>query len=44
MQIISTHFSRFDWFQTKQGSARGYQTQINAALRKLMDAEQQKAG
>jgi uncharacterized protein (DUF4415 family) len=33
-----------NWFKTKQGSARGYQTQINAALRKLMDAEQQKAG
>jgi uncharacterized protein (DUF4415 family) len=26
-----------DWFKAKQGGARGYQTAINAALRKVVD-------
>lgn len=32
------------WFKTRQGGARGYQTQINAALRKVVDGERRKAG
>jgi uncharacterized protein (DUF4415 family) len=27
------------WFKARQGGARGYQTAINAALRKLVNAE-----
>ena len=33
-----------DWFKTRQGGARGYQTAINAALRKVVDGERRKAG
>jgi uncharacterized protein (DUF4415 family) len=32
------------WFKAKQGSARGYQTAINAALRKSVAEEMGKAG
>jgi uncharacterized protein (DUF4415 family) len=28
-----------DWFKARQGGARGYQTAINAALRKVVDRE-----
>jgi uncharacterized protein (DUF4415 family) len=28
-----------DWFKAQQGGARGYQTAINAALRKVVDEE-----
>jgi uncharacterized protein (DUF4415 family) len=28
-----------EWFKAKQGGARGYQTAINAALRKVVDGE-----
>ncbi|HMT44980.1 MAG TPA: BrnA antitoxin family protein [Chakrabartia sp.] len=28
-----------DWFKAQQGGARGYQTAINAALRKVVDGE-----
>lgn len=28
-----------DWFKTNQGGARGYQTAINAALRKVIEHE-----
>jgi uncharacterized protein (DUF4415 family) len=31
-----------DWFKTKSGGARGYQTKINAALRKVVDGERGK--
>lgn len=31
------------WFKTRQGGERGYQTQINAALRAVVEAERQKA-
>jgi uncharacterized protein (DUF4415 family) len=33
-----------EWFKAKQGGARGYQTAINAALRKLFEEEMRKAG
>jgi len=33
-----------EWFKTKQGSARGYQTAINAALRGVVERERRKAG
>ena len=33
-----------DWFKTRQDGARGYQTAINAALRKVVDGERRKAG
>ncbi len=33
-----------DWFKTQQGGGRGYQTAINAALRKVVDGERKKAG
>jgi uncharacterized protein (DUF4415 family) len=33
-----------EWFKAKQGGARGYQTAINAALRKVVEEEMQKAG
>ena len=33
-----------DWFKTRQGGTRGYQTAINAALRKVVDGERRKAG
>ncbi len=32
------------WFKTRQDGARGYQTQINAALRQVVESEQRKAG
>ena len=32
-----------EWFKTQQGGKRGYQTAINAALRKLVDEELRKA-
>lgn len=32
-----------EWFKTKQGGVRGYQTAINAALRKAVESEQDKA-
>lgn len=32
-----------EWFKAKQGGARGYQTAINAALRKLIESERRKA-
>ena len=28
-----------EWFKAQQGGARGYQTKINAALRKVVDGE-----
>ena len=28
-----------EWFTAQQGGARGYQTAINAALRKVVDGE-----
>lgn len=28
-----------EWFKARNGGARGYQTQINAALRRVMDAD-----
>jgi uncharacterized protein (DUF4415 family) len=31
-----------DWFKTNQGGARGYQTAINAALRKVVEGERRK--
>jgi uncharacterized protein (DUF4415 family) len=31
-----------EWFKAKQGGKRGYQTAINAALRKLVDEERRK--
>ena len=31
-----------EWFKAKQGGARGYQTAINAALRKVVDGERGK--
>lgn len=33
-----------DWFKAQQGGARGYQTKINAALRKVVEGERRKAG
>jgi uncharacterized protein (DUF4415 family) len=33
-----------EWFKAKQGGARGYQTAINAALRKVVEEEMRKAG
>jgi uncharacterized protein (DUF4415 family) len=33
-----------EWFKAKQGGARGYQTAINAALRKAVEGERRKAG
>lgn len=33
-----------EWFKTQQGGARGYQTKINAALRKAVEGERRKAG
>jgi uncharacterized protein (DUF4415 family) len=33
-----------EWFKAKQGGARGYQTAINAALRKVFEEEMRKAG
>jgi uncharacterized protein (DUF4415 family) len=33
-----------DWFKAQQGGARGYQTKINAALRKVVEGERGKAG
>jgi uncharacterized protein (DUF4415 family) len=33
-----------EWFKAKQGGARGYQTAINAALRKVVEDEMHKAG
>lgn len=32
------------WFKARQGGARGYQTAINAALRKVVEDEVRKAG
>lgn len=32
-----------EWFKTKQGGKRGYQTEINAALRKVFEEEMRKA-
>lgn len=31
-----------DWFKTQQVGARGYQTKINAALRKVVEGERRK--
>ncbi len=33
-----------DWFKTQQGGARGYQTAINAALRKVVEGVRRKTG
>lgn len=33
-----------EWFKAKQGGARGYQTAINAALRKVVEDEMREAG
>jgi uncharacterized protein (DUF4415 family) len=33
-----------EWFKTRQGGKRGYQTAINAALRKVVEEEMRKAG
>ena len=33
-----------EWFKAKQGGTRGYQTAINAALRKVVEDEMRKAG
>ena len=33
-----------EWFKAQQGGARGYQTKINAALRKVVEGERRKAG
>ena len=33
-----------EWFKAKQGGIRGYQTAINAALRKVVEEEMRKAG
>jgi uncharacterized protein (DUF4415 family) len=33
-----------EWFKAKQGGKRGYQTAINAALRKVVEDEMRKAG
>ncbi len=33
-----------EWFKARQGGKRGYQTAINAALRKVVDEEMRKAG
>ena len=32
------------WFKTRAGGARGYQTQINAALRKFVNDEMKRVG
>ena len=32
------------WFKAKNGGARGYQTQINAALRRFVEDEVKRAG
>ncbi len=31
-----------EWFKAQQGSARGFQTKINAALRKVVDGKRGK--
>ncbi len=33
-----------EWFKTQQGGARGYQSKINAALRKVVEGQRRKAG
>ena len=33
-----------EWFKAKQSGKRGYQTAINAALRKVVEEEMRKAG
>ena len=33
-----------EWFKAKQGGKRGYQTAINAALRKVVEDEMKRAG
>jgi uncharacterized protein (DUF4415 family) len=33
-----------EWFKAQQGGERGYQTAINAALRKLVEDEMPKVG
>jgi uncharacterized protein (DUF4415 family) len=33
-----------EWFKAKQAGTRGYQTAINAALRKVFEEEMRKAG
>jgi uncharacterized protein (DUF4415 family) len=33
-----------EWFKAKQGGVRGYQTAINAALRRVFEEEMRKAG
>ena len=33
-----------EWFKARQGGKRGYQTAINAALRKVVEDEMRKAG
>jgi uncharacterized protein (DUF4415 family) len=33
-----------EWFKAKQGGKRGYQTAINAALRKVVEEEMRKVG
>lgn len=33
-----------DWFKTKAGGKRGYQTRINAALREVVEGERRKVG
>ena len=33
-----------EWFKAKQGGKRGYQTAINAALRKVVEEEMKRAG
>ena len=33
-----------EWFKARQGGKRGYQTRINAALRKYVEDEMKRAG
>ena len=33
-----------EWFKARQGGKRGYQTAINAALRKVVEEEMRKVG
>lgn len=33
-----------EWFKAQQGGTRGYQTKINAALRKIVEGERRKTG
>jgi uncharacterized protein (DUF4415 family) len=33
-----------EWFKAQQGGTRGYQTKINAALRKVVEGERRKTG